>query len=188
MSITSFNNLSTLNSKIGKNEYFGANPRIKNTGIATSLSTAKAKRWYKKIGVLGSNMLWLFGLTIVLGLGACSGGQENDHDKSEKPKDEKEDHAPVDDLVFLTKKTGVLEKNVVNGIVQNNSAHTTYSNILVMVEFYDKDDALITSEQMKLNESVQPQKMQNIKLEVDFPEGVKIYRIKLISADVLPQN
>lgn len=188
MSITSFNNLSTLNSKSRKNEYFGANPRIKNTGIATSLSTAKAKRWYKKPGVLSSYMLWLFGLTIILGLGACLGGQENDHDKSEKPKDEKEDHAPVDDLVFFTKKRGVVEKNIVIGAVQNNSAHTTYSNILVKVEFYDKDDTLISSEQMKLNESVQPQELQKIKLEVDFPEGVKIYRIKLISADVLPQN
>jgi hypothetical protein len=185
MSVNNFNKLSALKIRIGKNEYFGVNPEIKNIGIETLLS--KTKICYKK-GILGSYMLWIFGLTIVLGLEACSGGQENDHDKSEKPKDEKEYHAPEYDLVFFSKKTGTLEKNVIKGFLQNISEHTTYSNILVMVEFYDKNNAFITREQLKLNESIKPSKTQKFKLEIDFPEGVKTYRMKLISADVLPQN
>ena len=130
-------------------------------------------------------ILCIFGF-IVLGLGSCSGGQENNHDKSEKPKGEKESHTPADDLYFFSKSKGTFEKNIVEGFVENESKDATYSNILVKVEFYDEDGAVIMSKELKFDKSVEPQQMQKIKLEVDFPEEIKKYRIKLISADVLP--
>ncbi len=135
-----------------------------------------------------SNVLWMFTLTIALGLGACSGAQKSDQHKnasakSEKPEKEKQSYSPENDLIFMTKKRGTKEQNVVKGFVKNYSTEVTYFNIHVNVEFYDEENVLIKSEPVKLDESVEPQKIQKIRLEMDFPEGTDIYRLSLISAD-----
>jgi len=187
MSIPSFNEWKETNRGKGINEYFEAFPEARVSSNNQPIIIQNPSRdsdnndW--------SFILWIV-LTIALGIGAYFGIQKYNQSRLEKYQKQIEYHAPQKYLVLYNTKGDftLLGKSIVTGTIENKSNHTTYVNIFVAVEFYDKDGNYIKRKKVSLDERMEPLDYTDFKLKTNFPWKARSYQVKLASADVLRQK
>jgi len=187
MSIPSFKEWKETNRGKGINEYYEAFPEAR---VSNNKQPIIIQSQNHESGSGDWNFILWIALTIALGIGGYFGVQKYNQSRLENYQKKVEYHAPQRYLVLYNTKGDVtlLGKSIVKGTIENKSNHTTYVNIFVAVEFYDKDGNYLKREEVALGERMKPLDYTDFELRTNFPWKARSYQVKLASADVLRQS
>ncbi|MCB0653205.1 MAG: hypothetical protein KDC85_18170 [Saprospiraceae bacterium] len=185
MSIPSFQDWKKDNNGKGINDYYKEFPEARNSAngpifFSTPSPNSESKSWIFWISTL---------LMVVLAIFAFNAIQNNKKDRVESLEKSREYHSPERYLVLYNhgQKMRIIGKSSITGTIENKSSHTTYVNIILAVNFYDRNDNFFMQEQVNLGKRMSPLEYNDFELKVQVPWKSKSYSVELASADVLRQ-
>jgi len=188
MSIPSFKEWKETNKGKGINEYYEAFPEARVLSDKQPPIIIQSQNRNSGSGDWNF-LLWII-LSIATVVGVYFGIQKYNQSRLIDYQKKIEYHAPQRYLVLYNTKGDVtlLGKSIVKGTIENKSNHTTYVNIFLAVEFYDKNGNYLKREEVSLGERMEPLNYTDFELRTNFPWKARSYQVKLASADILRQS
>lgn len=182
MALPTFQEWKKINIGKGINEYYEEFPEAKVSPNNQPIIIQKVQS--KEAGENFNFSLWIIAAIIIIG-GAYFGIQKYSVNQQKKA----EYHVPQKYLVLYNTKGNItlLGQSVIKGTIENKSTHSTYVNITLAVDFFDKNSNYIKSEEIPLGKRMTPFDREDFKLKTNFPWKAKSYNVKLVSADVIKQ-